>query len=564
MLRVRYQILIIFVLIVIVYVNSIGNAFVMDDTSLVVYNPRVKSISNIPRMFLGSAFFDPLKTDESGGQFYRPMVSVVYAFLYQFGGQKPEIYHIFQIGLMGVNASLVLLLLRRFVNEKWAWWAASVFAIHPLNQMTVGYISQLNDGLYLLFGLAAMYVVTGEKISFKKTWLICGLLLFSLMSKESGILFMVAVFGYVAMFKKEVLFKMGYIWAYFLSLYIFLRLVLAKVTYVKIPDIPIMRAHLYERLMTLPKILWYYIQTFLWPEKLVVAQWWTVGSINLEDFWGPIIFLIIFGAIACWSGYIIRNKKLFIFWLGWWGIGMALHAQVWPLDWTVLDPWFGFSMIGLLAIIGLVAEEMKLEKLVGQILFGLGIVAIILLGWRTWERNKDWKNGITLFSHDLKYENNGYMQGAVGAELMTSRNYAEAIPHLKSALELNPWGTPNWFNLGMAYEGINDFVQARANYMKFISIMDTDFAFEKILLLDIKSDQVSSESSRLAEQAVEKYPNDYRLWLVTGMVKYRLGEKEAAMAAIVKSKEIRLTEDALYIEERIKTGRPVEIQYQEN
>lgn len=243
---------------------------------------------------------------------------------------------------------------------------------------------------------------------------------------------------------------------------------------------------------------------------------------------------------------------------------MALHAQVWPLDWTVLDPWFGFSMIGLLAIIGLVAEEMKLEKLVGQILFGLGIVAIILLGWRTWERNKDWKNGITLFSHDLKYENNGYMQGAVGAELMTSRNYAEAIPHLKSALELNPWGTPNWFNLGMAYEGINDFVQARANYMKFISIMDTDFAFEKILLLDIKSDQVSSESSRLAEQAVEKYPNDYRLWLVTGMVKYRLGEKEAAMAAIVKSKEIRLTEDALYIEERIKTGRPVEIQYQEN
>jgi hypothetical protein len=557
--RFRYQMLVILLVTGVVYANSLRNSFVMDDSSLVVANPRVHSLMNIPKMFLGSAFFDPTKPDESGGQFYRPVASVTYAFLYALGGKTPGVYHLFQIVLQAINAMLVVWILRRFVKPGWAFWAGLVFAIHPLNQMTTAYISQLNDGLYLCFGFLAMIVVMGKRWRWREQLLVSGLLILSILAKETGVLFVVTVVGYGLIFKKPAMGKFVYVLAYFLTGYLFLRFVVAKVTYVMIPDIPIMRATLPERLMTMPKIGWYYLKTFLWPHKLVATQWWMVRNFSWEDFWGPVTGLMLV-AVALGKGG-IKYGKNFWFWTGWIGLGMGLHSQLWPLDWTVLDPWFGFAMVGWLALIGMVGNEFKWGKKfkLGGVILGMAIV--VALGFRTMLRNFDWKNGITLFTHDLKYEDNGYMRGALGGELMAAGRYQEAIPQLKKALELNAWGTPNWYNLGYADEKIGNFSMARENYGKFLSIMETDFGYESLLMMDLKYLGVGTESGLIANKAVEKYPNDSRLRLISGIVKYKLGDITGARAEVNRSYEISPSDDAVYVLQKIEKSEPLDLGY---
>src|SRR3990172_2339230 len=130
---------------VVVFFDALGGGFVMDDYSVVAYNPLVRSVKNIPRMFLGSMFFDVAKTESGGGQFYRPVVSVVYALIYMFAGAKPVAYHVIQIGLHIVNAILVFELFKKFLNNKWAAVLSLVFLVHPINVQAVSYIGSLND-----------------------------------------------------------------------------------------------------------------------------------------------------------------------------------------------------------------------------------------------------------------------------------------------------------------------------------------------------------------------------------------------------------------------------------
>ena len=246
--RIRYQAIIIIAVTVLVFSNSLSGRFVMDDTSLVVYNPRVRSVSNIPGMFLGSAFFDPNKNEDQGGQFYRPLVSVAYSLLYALGGSGPWIFHLFQIFMHAANAVLLLLLLRRFSGEKFSLMAALVFAVHPVNQITVAYISALNDVLYQFFGLLALLVLPG------RLFLSVLLLFASLLAKETGVLFSAVAGLYLLLFKRKKLSMYIYFQIYAAALYALLRFGLARVTYTVIPDIPIMRSTLLQRILTMPKI----------------------------------------------------------------------------------------------------------------------------------------------------------------------------------------------------------------------------------------------------------------------------------------------------------------------
>ena len=135
--RLRYQVIIIIAVTVLVFSNSLSGRFVMDDTSLVVYNPRVRSVSNIPGMFLGSAFFDPNKNEDQGGQFYRPLVSVAYSLLYALGGSGPWIFHLFQIFMHAANAVLLAHglapLSYRSVDEN--DYREAVFVLYELNSV---------------------------------------------------------------------------------------------------------------------------------------------------------------------------------------------------------------------------------------------------------------------------------------------------------------------------------------------------------------------------------------------------------------------------------------------
>lgn len=530
----------------------------MDDASLVVYNPRVHSLSQIPRMFLGTAFFDPLKSDNSGGQFYRPLASVSYAIIYSIAGATPWIFHFFQITLQVINTFLVLLVLRKFLSPKLALVLSLIFAIHPIFQSTVVYISSLNDILYLLFGLLALNIVIySSSLTFKPVFLFSFLLLASLLSKETGLLFVIINFTYLWLFRRKNLLFMAYIFLYFAIFYVFLRFALAKVTYVSIPDIPIMRAAFMERFYTMPKIFFYYLSTFIFPNNLISAQWWTVSIPNFSNFILPGFLDLTFVVLLTSLGFsLFKNsaKKLpvFIFFAIWFFCGVGLHMQLIPLDWTVLDTWFYFPGIALLALIGLAWERFKLSYL-------LFIPILVIFSIRTVVRNADWRDGITLFTHDLKLEDNGYMQAALAGEYMQAGLFAKAVPHWQKSLQQNPWGTLVWYNLGYSYEKLGDLPNAQKNYAKFITILDPPVAYESLITVRLKMRDYSQDTQKLSQLAVSKYPDNSRLWLLKSISEYLSGDSLAASVSATKSFDLLPTVDADFVKKQIAIHGPIDL-----
>ncbi len=559
MIRLRYQIMLIFLAVWIVFANGLSAKFVMDDASLVVSNPRVHSLAYLPAVFLGSAFFDPLHPDQnSGGQFYRPLVSLAYALIYTLGGPTPWVFHFFQVLLHFTNTVLVLFIFRKFLQPRISFWLALIFAVHPINQLAVIYISSLNDILFLFFGLLGFYALISSRLTLPRLTLVSALLFLSLLSKETGVLFVILCAVYLWLWQRPRLVISGYVFSYFLLAYFFLRFVLARVTYIRIPDIPIMRADLTHRLLTLPRIFWYYLSTFFFPARLVAAQWWLVPKADFSMFFLPLLADLGVLAVIFFTGRFIyrcrrRDFRPFIFFSLWFLVGLGLHLQLWPLDWTVLDTWFYFPQIGLLALLGLVFHYLRPKY---DFIF---LIVILALGTRTIVRNFDWRDGITLFTHDLRYEDNGYMEASLAGELMAAGRYRDSVPHWQKALALNPWGTPSWYNLGYAYEQLGDYRSAARNYAHFLTLLDPPMAYAGLLTAQLKGHFNDSKSASVAASAVAKYPRDARLWLLKSLVDYSLGDAASASSSAAVSYSLSPSSDALYVEKQIQSRQPVQL-----
>ena len=68
-----------------------------------------------------------------------------------------------------------------------ALFGALVFLVHPLNVETVVYVSSMQDILFFSFGMLAFLVVLKKELEFKWLVTVFGGLLFSLLSKETGL-----------------------------------------------------------------------------------------------------------------------------------------------------------------------------------------------------------------------------------------------------------------------------------------------------------------------------------------------------------------------------------------
>jgi hypothetical protein len=53
----RYLCILYVVIGIVVYANSFNNAFVFDDYKQIVYNTSIQSLNSLPKLFLGSTFF---------------------------------------------------------------------------------------------------------------------------------------------------------------------------------------------------------------------------------------------------------------------------------------------------------------------------------------------------------------------------------------------------------------------------------------------------------------------------------------------------------------------------
>ena len=173
----------------IVYGNSVRGAFVWDDEVQIVKNPAIRSLTGVPAAF-GSAFWDFAVSAETQTNFYRPVQTVTYAVAYSIAGLAPWSYHLLSI-LYHIIAVLLMwrILIELSFSRQASLLAASVFAVHPMHTEAVAWIAGVPDVSAGAFYFLAMWLYLRYRKQ-SKPWLLWGsacVFFIALLAKEMAV-----------------------------------------------------------------------------------------------------------------------------------------------------------------------------------------------------------------------------------------------------------------------------------------------------------------------------------------------------------------------------------------
>ncbi len=179
-----------------VYVNTLKNGFVLDDSVVTTKNTIVKQgFKGIPELLVtprtkGISFN---KSDN-----YRPLTLIMFAIEYQFFGDNAAVGHFFNILFFAGCVVLLFLFFDKLFERKKTvvvFIAAMLFALHPIHTEVVANIKSRDEIICFFLGFLSLNIFL-EYMKTGKAWqLIMGslALFLAFLSKETVITFLAIV-----------------------------------------------------------------------------------------------------------------------------------------------------------------------------------------------------------------------------------------------------------------------------------------------------------------------------------------------------------------------------------
>lgn len=544
----------------IVFFTSLFNPFMFDDTAQIVQNPYVNTF-NIPIFFYSSAAVPNIHGLTFLHVQYKPLLYTIYTAIFAIFGLNTFPYHLLQLAIHIGNTILLFLIFSYFIKRPISLLISLLFLVHPINSESVIYIADLQDTLFLFFGLLALKIVlkaSSVKLSYSQLFFITFFLLLSLLSKTTGILFLCILPLYCALFSHKNLKYISMLVVTVLILYITLLFISShNPIFTTFPSL-MQRIPLSERILSIPRIGAYYIIKFFLPFNFSIGQEWIVQNITPINFYLPLLLnIIIFASIIYYNIYLYKKgkkeSKLFLFFALWFFIGMSINFQIIPLDLTVADRWFYFPIIGFLGMIGILISDLCQRirfshKLV--ILSSCSIITFLAVG--TVIRVAQWQTPEQLYSHDLQYaEISPLLNNLLGTALAQNGKLNEAIPYLENAIKLDPFGG-GLPELAEVYEQKKNFPQAISLYQKNINLkngLPKAGSYEGIARIELLYYRNPKKAKEISEIGVKKYPLDTLLRAYLAMSQYLTGQNNEALKtaeSLYKDQPTQLNE-TLYI-----------------
>lgn len=162
------------------YANSLDNAFHFDDEHSIVGNPHIRRLANLPAYFVDPSLF----SRNEGSHMYRPLVLSSYAANFALGGYRVEGYRLVNLGLhIAVVCLAGLLLQATGLSPRQAWGGALLINVWPLASEPVNYISARSEIMATAFVLGACLA----HIRGRRPWLGALLMAGGLLCKSTAI-----------------------------------------------------------------------------------------------------------------------------------------------------------------------------------------------------------------------------------------------------------------------------------------------------------------------------------------------------------------------------------------
>jgi protein O-mannosyl-transferase len=471
-----YPLIIIFITILI-YSNSIKNGFVnWDDDISVTTNTDVFSL-DVQKVF--NMF------NNSYNGMYQPAVMLTFALNYAIHGLQPAGYHLTNLLFHLLNILLLFVFIRLLFKNIWlATITALVFAVHPMHVESVSWITERKDVLYAFFYLASMIMyVRYIQSTYKKKFLILAFIFFllSLLSKTNAITFpfiLIAIDLYLerSQSKRSLIEKS----VFFLFAILFGLIAMKSQEVLAAGSFRNVHYNILDRIIIACHAFDFYILRFVFPFHLSALYPFPLkpnGFLPFQYYLSVVLTIaLLFGTLKLVMSKTINmeSRKLikfaaqfFLF-----TISIVVFIPVGKAD--VADrytyiPYIGLTLI-LYPLIKLVFQE-RFKKWI--IISGAGI--LILFSFLTFQRNKVWKDSLTLWTDVIKkYPTAELAYYGRGNYFQSVQNFHGALFDFNKAIELKPDFSLAYNNRGAIKLYLKDFNGALVDLNKSILLDPKD------------------------------------------------------------------------------------------
>ncbi len=504
----------------IVYSGCIGGNFVYDDNVFILQNPLVRDISKIPYVFTSSV---TTFLNNTPANYYRPVYYLVYMAEYQVFGMNPWGWHLVNLTLHSMNAVMVFLLASFFMGEgpidgiraggdngplgpPIAFFAALVFALHPINSEVVSWVGAIPELVYTLFLLIAfyLYIRAGEAGQKRVLRYVISVFCFfiALLSKETAMALIIIIPLYeMTMRGRGFIRRWKVMLPYFLTAFVYMLVRTYALGWVmQGKEIDLTK---YEALINVFPLIARYMGKLLVPVNLSAIYTYDIAHSIAEPM--VIVGFLAASAIAVVL-FILRGKRTVFFFFCW--IFVPLLPVLYIPAISVggfADRYLYLSTVGFGIIIGAVAlrfisTPVKSGARGGErsrkVTIAVAAVALCLLAIYaavSVDRVLVWRNDYNLWSDTVtKSPGSANAHYNLGWALHRMAMYDGAEAEYKKALTLAPDKEDAHYNLALIYNDKGDYTGAIKHFKESIRLRPGSYrAYYNLALVYQKMGKVS-------------------------------------------------------------------------
>lgn len=528
-------------MIVLTYQPAWNAGFIWDDDAYVTRNRLLTDPDGLGRIWFST---------ESPSQYF-PLVYTTFRIERALWGLNPAGYHWVNILLHAGNALLLWRLLRRLAIPG-AWFAAALFALHPVQVESVAWITERKNVLSLFFTLLALhawarFVAAGKPQSWKAYGLAIGCFVLALFSKTTActlpaaLLLMLRLKG-LPITRARILqitpfvalgLAMGLLSMWWERYHIQTRGAEFAIPFL-------------ERILIASRAIWFYLGKLLWPVNLAFSypRWEISPSSALSWSW------LVMGVIAV--GVIYYARRI---------CGRSLEVAALFFVAT-LFPTLGFIMLYTFRYT-FVADHYQYVAAIGPLTLAAAACTIglrrwaprwpmagpicaggvlLVLGVLSIRQAGHYRDLESLWSDTLAKNPRSWMaRDGYGSQLLAQGLAADAAVQFQQAIELNPNEARSYDNLGIALEKLGRFEDSISQFKKALAINPAAAKTHNNLGLALMSRGRFDEAVEELQSAVKLDPRESELHNNLAMALARQGQLDEAIVQLREA--IRLNPD---------------------
>lgn len=532
--------LIIILVTLITFTNTLLNGFVYDDITIVQNNTSINALSKIPDLFLQSYF----GKDNNAGT-YRPLTTLSFALNYAINGLEPYGYHLVNIIVHIINSLLVYWIVKYYSQSKLLGiFTALLFSVHPVHSEAVASVYGRAELLAVMFLLVAW--VYYLKSSINKYYYFISLLSYflSLFCKESGIVF----FGILLLVQfctktswKEKLIPEIKAWGYVLSTipYLIIRTLVTGAFGVPKGGQILGAESFLTRLYTMSLGYVQYFKMLVYPVTLFIDYDYgvipTVKALSLSVTLSLILILlvIIIGFWQSGKNPIIGFAILFFF------VTTSIISNVFiPTGFLIAERAIYLAVLSICLLIA--AFFYQLYQLGWQKLALLGFtITLFLFSTRTYFHNLTFRDNFSFFSSIVKLTPNNFRANySLGIYYLREKNFFKAEKYLQKVLEVTPKYSSAMVALGELYFEQGQIDESINMLNKALTLSPESFYANQIMSRVYKQKKDYKKAKEFLLEAVKNSPPNPFLEQELAMLLYEMGEQEQAIVSFKKALEL--------------------------